>query len=156
MGYSEMKCPNCGQINREQCNAWMYGSPIRECKSCGSRYIDDRYREPALTGIDTRTVSPGLYLKMTFIFLGAGLLIGGWQLLSAKLNGYYYTRMAILSVLLLLASIGCLVMFIRIKLGIEDKNNAKYLAESEERLKDPAYVNELIANGYDVPEKYRT
>ncbi len=156
MGYSEMACPHCGQMNREKCNAWMYGSPIRECKICGKKYVDNRYREPAISGIDTRTASPSLYLKMTGVFFAAALIVGGWQFISAKAAGYYYTRMVILSVLLLMASVGCLVMYIRIKLGIEAKNNAKYIAESEERLKDPAYVAELIAYGYDVPERFKS
>ena len=143
MGYSEMACPHCGQMNRERCNAWMYGSPIRECKICGKKYVDNRYREPAISGIDTRTASPSLYLKMTGVFFAAALIVGGWQFISAKAAGYYYTRMVILSVLLLMASVGCLVMYIRIKLGIEAKNNAKYIAESEERLKDPPMSRSL-------------
>lgn len=39
------------------------------------------------------------------------------------------------------------VMLLRIKLGFEDKNNQKFLAESENRLKNPAYVQELLNNG---------
>lgn len=29
MGYVEWNCPKCGKKNREACNAWVYGNPIR-------------------------------------------------------------------------------------------------------------------------------
>lgn len=48
MGYVEWNCPKCGKKNREACNAWVYGSPIRNCKACNQEYFDDRWREIAL------------------------------------------------------------------------------------------------------------
>lgn len=44
---------------------------------------------------------------------------------------------------------------IYIKHGGYDEKNEMYMRESEERLKDPTYVQKLIYYGYDVPEKYR-
>ena len=37
---AEWTCPECKTKNRETCNAWMYGSPIRQCKACRSEYLD--------------------------------------------------------------------------------------------------------------------
>ncbi len=48
----------------------------------------------------------------------------------------------------------CLVQFIRIKCGFEDKSNVKHLEESRERLKDKSYAKKLASYGYNVPDEY--
>lgn len=155
MGYSEMNCPHCGKMNRESCNAWMYGSPIKVCKSCGQKYLDSRYREPAVSGLDQRSVDPKFYLKGMGIFVAATVFVAVWLWYSVYILGHYNTRQVGILALCGFAAAACLVLYIRIKLGLEDKSNARLLAESEERLKDPGYVQELISYGYNVPEKYR-
>ena len=50
--------------------------------------------------------------------------------------------------------IGCIIQYVRIKSGAAHRENAKYLEESEKRLSDKGYVDELIKMGIDVPEKY--
>ena len=55
----------------------------------------------------------------------------------------------------LLGFIGCLIQFVRIKSGSADGEKSKYLEESEKRLSDKGYVDELIKMGINVPEKYR-
>ena len=155
MGYSEMNCPHCGKMNRESCNAHMYGSPIRVCKSCGRKYVDSRYTEPAISGYDPKSTDPSLFLKGIALF-GAGLvLILTWLIYSIKANGSYSIRLAGTAFVCFLGLVLCIVCFIRIKSGIADRENQKYLEESVKRLSDKEYVRELIDNGIDVPEKYR-
>lgn len=155
MGYSEMNCPHCGKMNRESCNAHMYGSPIRVCKSCGKKYVDSRYIEPALTGFDRKSTDPSVFAKGMGIF-GAGFVITiGWVIFTINTRGSYSIKMAGTSVICLIGLVMCAVMLIRIKSGIADRENQKYLEESEKRLADKEYVRELIDNGIDVPEKYR-
>ena len=55
---AEWTCPECKTKNRETCNAWMYGSPIRQCKACRSEYLDRRFREVAIDGFDPRSNNP--------------------------------------------------------------------------------------------------
>ncbi|MCR5142196.1 MAG: hypothetical protein K6C68_06680 [Ruminococcus sp.] len=155
MGYSEMKCSHCGKMNRESCNAWMYGSPIRFCKKCGEKYIDRRYREPAIQGFDNRTMSAELYLKIAPIFAGIFVLALIWNRYTVTHLGYFTTYQILFMLVGGLGAVGGIVQYFRIKLGIEEKSNQRYLAESEERLKNPEYVADLIANGFNVPEKYR-
>lgn len=155
MGYSEMNCPHCHKINREQCNAWMYDTPIRVCKNCGKKYLDSRYREPAISGFDGRSTDPVFYLKGAVGFFVATIVMALWLWYSVNFVGHYNMYQPALVFACAMGTVGCLVMFIRIKLGIENKNNAKMLAESEKRLKDPNYVNELISYGYTVPDKYK-
>lgn len=155
MGYSEYQCPRCGKMNRESCNAHMYGSPVRVCKNCGEKYIDERYHEPAIDGFDAKSRNPSLYAKGAGLF-GAGLVLTlGLVIFSIKTRGSYSIRLAGTSVICFIGLIMCIVMLIRIKSGISEKENMKYLRESEERLSDKNYVRELMDMGIDVPEKYR-
>lgn len=155
MGYSEMNCPHCGKMNRESCNANMYGSPIRICKNCGKKYVDRRYTEPALTGFDRKSTDPTLYAKGAAIFAAGFVFTLCWVLVSIYKMGRYSIKMAGTSVICLIGLIMCIVCFIRIKTGTAAKENQKYLEESENRLMNKEYVRELIENGIDVPEKYR-
>lgn len=155
MGYSEMNCPHCGKMNRESCNAHMYGSPIRMCKSCGKKYVDSRYTEPAISGFDTKSVNFSFFIKGVALF-GAGFVFTLlWLIYSIKTRGRYSIRLAGTSFVCFLGLIMCIAMLIRIKSGIADSENQKFLEESEKRLSDKEYVRELIDNGIDVPEKYR-
>lgn len=150
-----MNCPHCGKMNRESCNAHMYGSPIRVCKSCGNKYVDNRYTEPALTGFDRKSTDPSLYAKGAGIFAAGFVLTLGWVLFDIKTTGSYPIKAAGASFICLMGLILCIVCLVRIKSGIVEKENLKYLEESEKRLSDKEYVRELIDNGIDVPEKYR-
>ena len=40
MNFIEGTCPKCGAKTRENCNTWVYGSPVRICKSCKTEYLD--------------------------------------------------------------------------------------------------------------------
>ena len=63
MGFVEWNCPRCGKKNREKCNAWVYGSPIRNCKECNAEYFDRRWREIALEGVEPASKNAKLYLE---------------------------------------------------------------------------------------------
>lgn len=154
MAYSEFNCPHCGNKNRETCNKWMYGSPIRICKSCGKKYVDKRYREVAIQGFDKRSVNELFYLKGALFFLALMIICLAVLWSTANFLGFYSLKGVFCAVGCAIGCVGCGVMYLRIKLGIETKDNDKLLKESEERLKDKAYVQELIDAGYDIPEKY--
>ena len=155
MGYSEMNWPHCGKTNRESCNAYMYGSPVRICRSCGQKYIDGRYREPAISGLDPKSTNASFYGKGCVGFGIAFACFFGWFLYCAISNRVYSLRVGILCTGCLAAFIGCIIQYVRIKSGAVQRENAKYLEESEKRLSDKSYVDELIRMGIDVPEKYR-
>lgn len=50
---------------------------------------------------------------------------------------------------------GCTIMFLRIITGCEDKQNAKYMAESRKRLQNKEYIDKLISFGYMVPDEFK-
>lgn len=154
MGISESKCPHCGKTNRAVCNAWMYGSPIRICKKCGGKYMDRQYREPAVQGFDNRTTNADMYKTIGLICAALFILVLVWYRFTTRNLGYYTNYQVAMMIMDPIAVLGCFIQYFRIKSGRMQKENEKYLAESEERLKDPQYVADLIANGYKVPEKY--
>lgn len=133
----------------------MYGSPIRVCHSCNKKYLDQRYREIAIDGVDPRSVDPGFYLKGTGLFTIGFIVCLVWLLYQINYLGYYQIRLAGCVFICAFGAVMCAILFIRNKLGIDEKKNAQYLEESEKRLMDKTYVQELIDYGLNVPEKYR-
>ena len=155
MGYVEWNCPKCGKNNRESCNAWVYGSPIRNCKGCNAEYFDNRWREIAAEGVEPATKSPKLYLLATIGFLAFTILCAIWLVTDIKTQGSYPVKLLGCVFAGAIGTVGCLVIFLRIVSGYEDKQNQKYYEESIRRLNDKAYVQKLIAYGYHVPERFR-
>ena len=154
-GFMESKCPECGTKNREVYNAWAYGSPVKVCKACRAEYLDRRFREVAIDGFDPRSNNISFYVKGALLLLAIALVSAG--LLYFQMGrGYYSTKILIAAIACGLGSIACAVMALRIKLGFQDKANGKFMAESEARLRDPAYVQKLEGFGYKVPEKYKS
>ena len=149
MNYAEWVCPQCKTKNREACNTWMYGSPIRECKACRSEYLDRRFREVAIDGFDPRSNNAKFYVKGT-LFLLAIALVCGVMIYFQYARGYYSMKVVAAGALSALGAIACLIMSIRIKLGFQNKDNDKYMEESKARLSDSLYVEKLRKYGYKV------
>lgn len=156
MGYMEWNCPACGQKNRDSCNAWGYGSPVRYCKKCQAEFFDNRWREVAIDGFDPRSMNSGLYLKGTIGSAVFAAVMAGYVAISIKTRGSYSIRAAGCIALGVIASVMCLIVYIRIKSGYEEKDQAHFLEESRDRLRDPAYVQKLMQYGVQIPAEYRT
>ena len=149
MNYAEWVCPECKTKNREACNMWMYGSPIRECKACRSEYLDRRWREVAIDGFDPRSKNAKFYAKGA-LFLLAIAAICGVLIYFQYAKGYYSMKIIAAGALSALAGIACGINALRIKLGFAAKDNSKHMAESKARLGDPQYVEKLRKYGYKV------
>ena len=149
MNYAEWVCPECKTKNREACNTWMYGSPIRECKACRCEYLDRRFREVAIDGFDPRSNNAKFYVKGALFLLAIALVCGALTYFQYN-DGHYSMKVVIAGVASALGAIACVVMSIRIKLGFQNKDNDKYMAESKARLSDPQYAEKLRKYGYKV------
>ena len=149
MNYAEWVCPECKTKNREACNTWMYGSPIRQCKACRSEYLDRRFREVAIEGFDPRSNNAKFYVKGA-LFLLAIALICGVVIYFQYARGYYSMKVVAAGALSALGAVACLIMSIRIKLGFQNKDNEKYMEESKARLSDSQYVEKLRKYGYKI------
>lgn len=154
MGFVILECPHCGHKKKENCNAWAYGSPVKVCDKCNKEFIDKRFTELAVEGIDRKNVDPSIYLKGIGLFAAMTLLCVFLFIIMVKFNGWYPTKIIGCMGIGILGIILCTVLFIRAKLGIEEVDSEIYLKESEERLKNKEYAEKLKSYGYNVPDKY--
>ena len=152
----EKYCPKCGagfKFELEQ-GIGPYGSPERTCPSCNETYYDTSYQEIAVNGIyfmDKGPVTP-----YTFKICLIPLLLGIAVLVSVISGSMEASPMAILfSAVFILFPV---LIYIgewrkwKVRLAYLEEETEK----SEERMKDPAYVETLVKLGYKVPKKYRT
>lgn len=154
LSYMEITCPSCGAKSKESCNTWAYGSPIKICTSCNTEFIDRRFTEPAVEGLNRKSTDSSMYLKGLLFMLIFTAVSAVLLFVMSKTNGYFPTKMIACTVGGILGSVLCGVMFFRIKLGFADKENNAYLEESEKRLQNRDYAEKLCGYGYNVPDKY--
>lgn len=152
MGFIESKCPHCGKVNRFSCNTYAYGSPIVNCKDCREEFVETKFREVAIEGFDPRTTNPKIYAKFVPLFLVLSAVCFALQM--ARVGELTLNKLSIIAVACAAAAVLCVVQFIRIKCGFEDKSNAKFLEESKARLQDKSYAKKLASYGYKVPGDY--
>ncbi|MEE1281164.1 MAG: hypothetical protein UHK60_02775 [Acutalibacteraceae bacterium] len=150
------KCPHCGKdialnyLERE----WKYGSPIRVCKKCNQKYLDKRYHEITVEGINPDSFNMRrikFSLLFGVVFLLVSVLFNAYTIL---LKGYYHTSMVLLGLGGIMLIGYTLVDFIRIKTGAKQRSLEKVTIESVKRLQNKEYAQELASLGYNVPEKY--
>lgn len=130
---------------------WMYGSPLKVCKGCGQKYIDTRYHETAIEGAapDALDVRKGIVcIKVGFVLAAVTAFL---TFLTIYFGGFYYLTAAFLILIGVLMIIVGIVQVIDIKSGMAERRIKRYMAESEQRLMNNSYVQELIAIGYYVP-----
>ena len=153
----EFKCPSCGKkLFSYEARVRKYGSLIKECRKCGSEYIDPRYYELALSGIpdDEYKIFPYMFM----IVIG-GLVI--WRALHLfglrQLGVPSEIQWLLPSVLLIMGIVfvvGALAGIIMIKTGLRKKKIDRLLAESQERLKDSSYISRLRSLGLKFDDGY--
>ena len=117
--------------------------------------IYNRWREIALEGVEPATKNPKFYLIATmvcFIFTIACVI---WLITDIRMMGSYPIKLAGCIFVGAIGTIGCFVIFLRIVLGYEEKQNQKYYNEPLQRMNDKSYVEKLISYGYNVPENFR-
>lgn len=117
--------------------------------------IYKRWREIALEGVEPATKNPKFYLIATitcFLFTVACVI---WLIADIRMMGSYPIKLAGCIFVGAIGTIGCFVIFLRIVLGYEEKQNQKYYNESLQRMNDKSYAKKLISYGYNVPEKFR-
>ncbi|MBQ6555506.1 MAG: hypothetical protein IJR45_02125 [Firmicutes bacterium] len=155
ISYVEGSCPNCGAKTKESCNTWVYGSPIRTCKSCNAEYIDKRWREVAIDGFDPRSQNADFYLKGTLglaVFTIVCILLTVWM---AGTSGRIPLKMIACIIGGALGTVFCAYRLIKIKSGAVEKENAAFMEESINRLKNADYVKKLEEYGYKIPEEFK-
>ncbi len=151
---AEGNCPYCGaKILFYYDNEWRYGSPVRNCKKCGKKYVDERYHEIVVEGIEPGALSikyNGVKILIMFGIFLVSFLVYYYQVSHGK-NGLSFC------VLMAVALLGILIFLadsIRILAGAKGKKLEKLRKESVKRLQNWSYAKELESLGYPVPEEY--
>ncbi len=155
LSYAEMTCPNCGAKTKESCNTWMYGSPVKTCASCNTEYIDRRWREVAIDGFDPRSSNSGFYLKGLLGFVVFTVVCVLLLFLMSASSGHFPLKLLIAAIGGILGSVFCAYRLFVIKSGIQDKDNAVFMTESKQRLKNSEYVEKLEKYGYKIPDEFK-
>lgn len=149
------KCPSCGKaISGYNPASRDYGSPIRTCKSCGQQYLDTRYIELAVLPPAARDLTPKAGLKVALLGLVLFLAAGALTLNAIRSHGSYPAKGLIVFILSPILIIYGIIDSIRVKTGAKQKSLDKKREESEQRLMDRAYAQQLASLGFDVPDKY--
>ena len=153
----EFKCPSCGKkLFSYEARVRKYGSLIKECRKCGSDYIDPRYYELAINGVpeDEYKVSPYLFM----IVIGGLIIWRALRLFGMRQLGVASEIQWLLPSLLLIMGIvfviGAIVSIILIKTGLRKKKMDRLLAQSQARLKDSSYVSRLRTLGYKLDDRF--
>ena len=155
LSYIEGSCPKCGAKTKESCNTWVYGSPIRVCKSCGEEYLDKRWREVAIDGFDPRSQNSDFYLKGTLGFVAFTAICVLLTVWMAGTSGRIPLKIIACVIGGILGTVFCAYRLIKIKSGAAEKENAMFMQESKDRLKNADYVKKLEEYGYNIPPEFK-
>ena len=150
-------CPECGKkFMFYDDNQYYYGSPVRTCKKCGEQYIDRRYHEIAIEGIQKGQMSVRAYIISMLIggfFIWRGIHLTQYRMLGSVeiMKWFLPVTFILLGIGVIIASI---VEIILISTGKKAEKFEKLTFESEERLRDRNYAWTLKQEGYNVPEQF--
>ena len=149
------RCPYCGkEIIGFNEDAWEYGRPVRRCKRCKKKYIDPRYHEIAIDGINPDAYNIRRSVIGMLIGLACVMITALVNLCFVYFNGCYSLKLVFAGFMGVVLAVILMVDVIRIKTGIKERHLEKLRRESEQRLQQMDYVQELINAGIEVPEKY--
>ncbi len=153
-----VRCPSCGtKVLTFENYSVQYKSPIKQCRQCGSDYLDPRCVELAGEPFPDRDFKLYPYLVMTGF--GAFLLWRGIHLSGMRVLGEPEETQWFLPTMFIIAGAGMILAsiigMIYIKSGLKAKKYKRLYDESLERMSDKYYVRTLGLLGYPVPEQFR-
>ena len=153
MSKVNIKCPSCKKnLGAVEQTEYLYGSPIKVCPKCKAPYFDARFHEIAVEGIrkedvcdDEEFLAKKRKSGRNTILGGLGVMVLFFVILAA---GWIFYFFPVLSVLLI---IGGFKTINETKPAAIEKKRAELEREkvlSEQRLRDPQYVQQLHSFGY--------
>lgn len=134
MVYYSIKCPHCNNVVESgHDRKTQYGSPFRECKFCGSIYVD------------TNFIEAGLYEEREIFKKSFKWIIGAVLLFCVGVFFLYVgiSSLSVVSILIGVASLALCIFCIVSNLKYDpeqDEELQREFRESKRRLSDPHYV----------------
>lgn len=152
-----LKCASCGKKLLEyDTPVRKFGSPLKECKKCGARYIDPRYHELAAEGIPEEDFKIPPYIFL--IVIGVLIVWRGIYLFSRHMLGtpeeVRWLLPTVFMVFGIVFVIGGILEILSVKSGRKMNKFNRLYEESCKRLENPSYALTLHSMGYRVPEQY--
>ncbi|MDE5754105.1 MAG: hypothetical protein K2H89_06150 [Oscillospiraceae bacterium] len=155
---NELKCAGCGKklLTYDNTSFRQYKSPVKQCKKCGTYYLDPRCHEIAVEGVPDAEFSVGSYIVL-IVFGGLvgyrGIYLSSRTQLHTPEGAQWVlpTMFVLMGIVFIL---GGIVELIRIKTGAKARKYEKLREESEQRLQNRSYAYQLRDLGYPVPEEY--
>ncbi len=146
------KCPHCNNDLGTAVNAHLYGSPIRICAKCRNTYVDRRYHEIAIEGVQQLDVNPTTEdkksnIKRGFSLLGLGIAAIALFILILA-TGWMVFPLPIIGGILIASGIGFFKENSKKSIESKQKEIEIERQQSELRLKNPEYVKQLKDIGY--------
>lgn len=149
-------CPYCGKQIYYHYNEreWKYGNPIKTCGNCKKEYIDKRFHEIAVEGIEPNALSLKANGKKALIMLLFFALCFLIHYAEVTFSNRYHPIVAFMMIIEVVCLIALAADSIMIKIGAKEKKLEKLREESVQRIYDRSYAQKLADLGYSVPEKY--
>lgn len=151
------RCPHCNNDLGFAMDAYLYGSPLQQCKKCKKLYVDNRYHEIAIEGIRQEDINPtdtdkknhkqsglfGLLIGVGMIALFLIILTTGWAIIPLPIFG-------VISIIG-----GIAAMTGDNKRSLEKTRKALEVERQQSilRMQNPQYVAQLQAMGYRIPQQ---
>ncbi len=155
MQYIKYKCNNCGKyLYTYYEGVKKYGTAIGRCKNCDREYLDLRYREIDIKGIQKKDLSVLPYL----IGIAFGVLavwrcyyLSSWEDMEMPKWGHYI-MLIFIGLLGVAIIVFCTWDAIEILTGKKKEKYEKKIEESRRRIRDESYMEKLKKLGYDFDD----
>lgn len=145
-------CPHCKTNMGLATEQYLYGSPFRVCKKCKKTYVDARYHEIAVEGIRQEDIEPSeeqLKKKRrsgrATVWAGVGVFALFFLILAA---GWIVYPLPVIAVICMINGSGKVRECSKKGLEKIRRNLEIEAAQSNQRMQDPQYVEQLRSVGY--------
>lgn len=146
------RCPHCNNDLGFAMDAYLYGSPLRQCNKCKKTYVDNRYHEIAIEGIRQEDINPTEADKQSHkksgskaIWIGVGMIA---LFVIILFTGWIVFPLPIFGVISIISGISAKKGDSKKELEKTRKALEIERQQSILRMQNPQYVEQLRAMGY--------
>lgn len=147
----ELRCKKCGRkLLSYEGYERKYGSPLKNCKGCGSEYIDPRFHELAIEGYpehEFKKIYSIIMIAIGGLILWRGIYMFGMHQMGTP-EEIQWVLPGVIALLGAAFIIGGIVDLIRVATGLKARKFEKLMNESRERMADENYTAKLTWLGY--------
>ena len=151
MEVNQLICPHCNNNLGAAVDAYIYGSPLRQCGRCKAPYLDHRYHEIALEGIRPEDLHPSAAPVQDNLGSGKAILIGVGILalfVVILFFGWIVFPLPIIGIIFIVRGINAKKDTAKVGRGKNLQALKMEKQQSYARMQNPDYVKQLRRMGY--------